>query len=631
MDEGEKNDDVEDFFASPKIDNDNEEAFIVESLSNSINTEIIIWLFKFQQRFRLPNIALESLIKFFHIILMRFDKLQFENFPTSLYMAKIWLNIFQLKIQLAACTNCHKLHNVKDIIAYKEEGKVAIMNCPYKEYPNNPISSRNHQCNNSLSILKKNKNATIAVPRMLYPKPNIHQQLSILYQRPDFENMLKLSGIQKNENNIYSDIYNGKVWKNFPFDGSTFFTTETATTHLGLLLNLDWFQPFSYTQHSTSAIYVSICNLPRSERNKPENIIYLGFLPGPKEAGLERINHYLTPIVDELLELWKGWKVPKTHQFSNGLEIKVALIVGSSDIPATRKLFGHRSAVMKCYRCDKRTTYSEEFRKTHYGGMQDYNEWVTKPADLLLHRQYAHEWLQCNSKSSREAHFKVHGIRWTEVLCLPYMDPIRFAVVDPMHCLFLDVAKWIIKSIFVNQKKLTMEQLRGILLNGYIGSYPNSNRQIEPELIKIVLKNTLVDYHLSCKWTSGLLDESLHLLVPKKAVGSLAITAERKELQHFLFMRHNTCEDFYMNAANDDSVDTYPGEVQYYFEHALRFPEGTKTHLLAYVKWYKPALSSSIRFKHSFMEPEISNTELWKAEYFQEGCDSLLAVHRILS
>ncbi|CAB5091380.1 unnamed protein product [Rhizophagus irregularis] len=29
-----------------------------------------------------------------------------------------------------------------------------------------------------------------------------------------------------------------------------------------------------------------------------------------------------------------------------------------------------------------------------------------------------------------------------------------------MYCLFLGVAKWIIKSIFVNQKKLTMEQLR---------------------------------------------------------------------------------------------------------------------------------------------------------------------------
>src|SRR4051812_26580824 len=40
------------------------------------------------------------------------------------------------------------------------------------------------------------------------------------------------------------------------------------------------------------------------------------------------------------------------------------------------------------------------------------------------------------------------------------MDPIRFAVVNPMHCLFLSVAKWIIKSIFVKQNKLTMEQLR---------------------------------------------------------------------------------------------------------------------------------------------------------------------------
>jgi hypothetical protein len=40
------------------------------------------------------------------------------------------------------------------------------------------------------------------------------------------------------------------------------------------------------------------------------------------------------------------------------------------------------------------------------------------------------------------------------------MDPIRFAVVDPMHCLFLSVAKWIIRSIFINQKKLSMEQLR---------------------------------------------------------------------------------------------------------------------------------------------------------------------------
>src|SRR3954452_20841058 len=182
-------------------------------------------------------------------------------------------------------------------------------------------------------LLKEIK-VKLSLYRMLYPKPSIRHQLSMLYQRSGFENMLRLSG-QREDHNIYSDIYDGKVWKTFPFNGSTFFTEEATTTHLGLLINLDWFQPFTYTQHSTGAIYASICNLLRSERNKPENIMYLGFLPGPKEVELERINHYLAPIVDKLLELWNGWRISKTYECPDGLDIKVALIIGSCDTPVT--------------------------------------------------------------------------------------------------------------------------------------------------------------------------------------------------------------------------------------------------------------------------------------------------------
>ncbi|CAG8803964.1 28681_t:CDS:2, partial [Dentiscutata erythropus] len=82
-------------------------------------------------------------------------------------------------------------------------------------------------------------------------------------------------------------------------------------------------------------------------------------------------------------------------------------------------------------------------------------------------------------------------------------------------------------------------------------------------------------------------------------------------------------------AYRDRTSDIYPGEVQFYFEHTLTLPRGPKTHLLAYVKWYKNASSSSIRFKHKFMGPEVSNTELWKKEYYEEGQDSIIAVHRI--
>ncbi|RHZ74336.1 hypothetical protein Glove_226g47 [Diversispora epigaea] len=38
---------------------------------------------------------------------------------------------------------------------------------------------------------------------------------------------------------------------------------------------------------------------------------------------------------------------------------------------------------------------------------------------------------------------------------------------------------------------------------------------------------------------------------------------------------------------------------------------------------------SGIRFKYKFMEPEVSNTELWNGEYYEEGQDSIIAVHRI--
>ena len=62
--------------------------------------------------------------------------------------------------------------------------------------------------------------------------------------------------------------------------------------------------------------------------------------------------------------------------------------------------------------------------------------------------------------------------------------------------------------------------------------------------MNIVLKNAQIDYHLTCKWSSGILDESLCLLAPRKDVGSLAVTAERDELQRFLFMRHNMSMQF---------------------------------------------------------------------------------------
>ncbi|CAG8722879.1 713_t:CDS:1, partial [Funneliformis mosseae] len=46
---------------------------------------------------------------------------------------------------------------------------------------------------------------------------------------------------------------------------------------------------------------------------------------------------------------------------------------------------------------------------------------------------------------------------------------------------------------------------------------------------------------------------------------------------------------------SDDTFDTYPGQIQFFFEHMVYLPEA-RTHHLAYVRWYKPAENPKIRF-----------------------------------
>jgi hypothetical protein len=105
-----------------------------------------------------------------------------------------------------------------------------------------------------------------------------------------------------------SDIYDRRIWKKFkdPDDGQLFFCHDVLDSHLGIMLNLDWFQPFDSSQYSVRVMYGVICNLPRSERFKTPNILTLAVIPGPNEPKLHQLNHYLGPIVDQFIELWKG-------------------------------------------------------------------------------------------------------------------------------------------------------------------------------------------------------------------------------------------------------------------------------------------------------------------------------------
>lgn len=94
--------------------------------------------------------------------------------------------------------------------------------------------------------------------------------------------------------------------------------------------------------------------------------------------------------------------------------------------------------------------------------------------------------------------------------------------------------------------------------------------------------------------------------------------------------RHSTSAKILAQFLHDNTKDTYPGVVQFYFEHTIYFPEGPKKHSLAFVKWYLPAEDHRIRF-HCMVnnDDNLCNIELWKKEFYDLSRDCIIPVHSI--
>ncbi|GES80286.1 hypothetical protein RCL_jg7379.t1 [Rhizophagus clarus] len=219
--------------------------------------------------------------------------------------------------------------------------------------------------------------------------------------------------------------------------------------------------------------------------------------------------------------------------------------------------------------------------------------------DVKEHKRNAAIWKQQNTEEDRRQHISETHVRWSEMLRLPYYDLIRHLVVDPMHNLFLGIAQWIIKKLWIEGNKISKADLEimerkakgnfvracsllvcriidnnmiteahkrllkvALLIeehygpekitpnlhlclhirecyqdysplysfwcfsfermNSVLGSFPNSHRQIEPELLRIIMQNWRLDNILSCQLNNEKLTEGLKLLKPRSTTGTLS-------------------------------------------------------------------------------------------------------------
>ncbi|GBC25642.2 uncharacterized protein LOC110231456 [Rhizophagus irregularis DAOM 181602=DAOM 197198] len=782
-DDGEETNIFEDY-SPPNYDFPNN---INENLQN-IEDWIIVFVLRYQTRFRLADTAIDTLIKFIKHILTNFNYDRFKDFPTSLYTARKKLGLKHQFVKFSVCPSCHKLHNIDDVKQHTIQQHKAIKKCGHVQFPNHRSL---RQCNAPLSEQKKLDNGKVVnAPLLIYPMPSIKEQLLQMYQRPNFEKNLKLWANRSVNDRVLCDIYDGEIWKNFSNSGiivndesdeQRFFNKEHADDHLGIMINVDWFQPFERTIHSSGAIYGAICNLPRELRFKPENMLILGLMPGPNEPSLHQINHYLAPIVDQFQTFWEGVGLDRTSEHLSRRLIKCAVIACCCDIPAARKLCGHYSANVSCHRCLKVA------RNRNFSGMDDIDEWfVAKSANS--HREMALEWRKCKSNEARKRHAKQYHARWSEMLRLSYFDLIRFLPMDPMHNLFIGIASFIVKRLWLGHSKINMDDLTKIQKNmnnihppSEIGRIPHkidigkgfSNltanewknffliyarvvlwdfldqedqkilvhfsqaysilvRRIVTiknlddahehliEILKLIETNygevsITPNLHLSlhlnkcCKdygslysfWyfsferMNGILDIS-EKLVSGRATGTeeypgellspiklnvilpddildllvdyynrayeeynfsqprldpslstknyIAVTGNitqcgrlRIGAEYFgsilskRYIRSSYILARFIEQRGND-IDTYSGQVQFYFKHTVHLPNGLTEHYLAFVNWYKPAATANIRFFFSSEDSDdfTNDPELWKKEFFNSSIDSIIPVHHIL-
>jgi len=89
---------------------------------------------------------------------------------------------------------------------------------------------------------------------------------------------------------VYRDVYDGKIWEDFQYvDGKGFLSLPY---NFALQLIVDWFQPFTHTQHSEGVIYMSVMNLSRFDRFLQENTTLVGVIPGPTSPRRQSTHFY---------------------------------------------------------------------------------------------------------------------------------------------------------------------------------------------------------------------------------------------------------------------------------------------------------------------------------------------------
>ena len=412
-----------------------------------------------------------TVLHFYCFILKQFSPLLASIsfiFPKSLRSLRNILRVNRNSfIKFVVCPKCHSIYNLDDVLTTIENV------CTYCEYPQHPHRACRKPCGSPLVARIKLKDGSLrAYPHKIYCYKSLAESLKLHFSRPGVLLACEKWRQRTIPSNALHDIYDGRVWKELMHVNNTPFLA--APNNLGLMLNVDWFNPYKHSPYSVGAVYLVILNLPRSMRFKKENIILVGLIPGPHEPSLH-INTYLDPLVEELNILWKDGIQILSPDAHDPITLRAALLCVACDTPATRKVCGFYGHMAKCgcSKCTKIFETNPDNGAMCYGG--DFNT-VSAPRKEDDHCAQAFLGQQQVSNAAKQRVESLSGSRFTSLMHLEYFDCIRFHIIDAMHNLFLGTAKHVMKNIWLNEDSPIIPKNRHTILQSKVDkcAFPSS-------------------------------------------------------------------------------------------------------------------------------------------------------------
>lgn len=336
--------------------------------------------------------------------------------------------------EYASCPKCSKLHHVED-------GRF-LEHCIFKDL-------EGRQCGASLATTNVHDDGRIVLrPRRRYEHQRLGEWLGCMMARPETEEWFARA-VPRDRGDHARDIWEADHVRKLRRNGKSFWQIpQSEDMHEGRLLfglAVD-----GYNAHhsvagkktwSVGAIFLVCFNLPPHLRFKRENICLVGIIPGPKEPSTWEIQHFLQPLVNDLLDLWTtGIWFTRTYHHTSGRLMRGALGPVVCDLAAARPVAGFMGfrAMRFCSTC---MLHLHKIAVT------------LKLVDLPLrspeaHRKQAGEWMDARSESKRKTLQRQHGVRWTCLLALEYWDPVTCTALDVMHNGFLGNLSNHIRSIW---------------------------------------------------------------------------------------------------------------------------------------------------------------------------------------